>query len=89
MSKPTRFVYVIKTVKTPWEYYVGVTADIDARLADHNRGACTHTAGRKPWQLHVTIGFPDDARAIRFERYLKSGSGREFARRHFGSAAER
>jgi hypothetical protein len=27
--------------------------------------------------------FPDEARAIRFERYLKSGSGRAFARRHF------
>jgi hypothetical protein len=29
------------------------------------------------------IEFPDEERAIRFERYLKSGSGREFAKRHF------
>jgi len=29
------------------------------------------------------IEFPDEARAIRFERYLKSGSGRAFANRHF------
>jgi putative endonuclease len=33
--------------------------------------------------LHVVIAFSDEARAIRFERYLKSGSGRAFAKRHF------
>jgi hypothetical protein len=32
---------------------------------------------------HVTIHFPDEQRALDFERYLKSGSGRAFARRHF------
>jgi hypothetical protein len=42
-----------------------------------------HTAPRRPWHRHVIIEFPDEARAIRFERYLKSGSGRAFAKRHF------
>ena len=32
---------------------------------------------------YVVIEFPDEARAVRFERYLKSGSGRAFAKRHF------
>jgi hypothetical protein len=27
--------------------------------------------------------FSDETRAVRFERYLKSGSGRAFAKRHF------
>jgi hypothetical protein len=31
----------------------------------------------------VAIEFTDENRAIRFERYLKSGSGRAFAKRHF------
>ena len=38
----------------------------------------------RPWHLHVTIELPDEQRAIDFERYLKSGSGRAFAKRHFG-----
>ena len=50
---------------------------------DHNTGRCPHTASRRPWQLHVVIEFSDENRAIRFERYLKSGSGRAFAKRHF------
>jgi hypothetical protein len=33
----------------------------------------------------VSIEFPDESAAARFERYLKSGSGRAFATRHFGS----
>ena len=79
----TRFVYVIRTVETPTQYYVGLTSDVDDRVKAHNRGACSHTAGRKPWELHVVVGFPDEARAVQFERYLKSGSGRAFAKRHF------
>jgi hypothetical protein len=34
----------------------------------------------------VSIEFPEEQTALRFERYLKSGSGRAFAKRHFGSA---
>jgi hypothetical protein len=40
--------------------------------------------GLLPSQVHVTIELPDDQRAADFERYLKSGSGRAFAKRHFG-----
>jgi hypothetical protein len=45
--------------------------------------SATPTARYRPWQLHVTIELPDEQRAIDFERYLKSGSGRAFAKRHF------
>jgi predicted GIY-YIG superfamily endonuclease len=53
------------------------------RLSDHNTGRCAHTAARRPWQIHVVVEFADERTAIRFERYLKSGSGRAFAKRHF------
>ena len=65
-------------------FYVGRTSDIHARLADHNAGRCPHTARYRPWHLHVTVELPDEGRAIAFERCLKSGSGRAFAKRHFG-----
>jgi hypothetical protein len=37
----------------------------------------------------VSVEFPSEQQAGRFERYLKSGSGRAFAKRHFGPPAER
>ena len=83
MSQQKNIVYVLKNTELKPRYYVGLTADTSARLDDHNAGRCPHTARYRPWQLHVAIEFPDEQRAIRFERYLKSGSGREFAKRHF------
>jgi putative endonuclease len=76
-------VYVLKNADHNPRFYVGLTSDVRGRVDDHNAGRCPHTAQYRPWQLHVAIEFPDEQRAIRFERYLKSGSGREFAKRHF------
>ena len=81
--KSKRFVYVLKNTSEPASYYVGLTSNVDARLEDHNAGRCAHTALRRPWRSHVTIEFSDETTAIRFERYLKSGSGRAFAKHHF------
>jgi putative endonuclease len=83
MKSEKRVVYVLENTQDPPRYCVGLTADARARLHDHNAGRCSYTARYRPWQPHVVIEFPDEQRAIRFERYLKSGSGREFARRHF------
>ena len=79
-----RFVYVLKSADPKSHFYTGLTTDVRARLADHNAGRCPHTARYRRWQLHVTIELPDEQRAVAFERYLKSGSGRAFAKRQFG-----
>jgi predicted GIY-YIG superfamily endonuclease len=83
MSASKNFVYVLKNADEDPHFYVGVTHDVADRLATHNAGGCPHTAKHRPWRLHVVIEFPDEQRALRFERYLKSGSGRAFAKRHF------
>jgi hypothetical protein len=44
------------------------------------------TISHRPWSLVVSLEFADAVTARRFERYLKSGSGRAFAKRHFGRA---
>jgi predicted GIY-YIG superfamily endonuclease len=80
---PKRFVYILKSICSPHEYYVGITSDPQARLAAHNDGLSPHTAPHRPWRALVVIEFDEEAPAIEFERYLKTGSGREFARRHF------
>ena len=76
-------VYVLKSRNHPGRYYTGLTSNVPARLGDHNAGRCTHTASRTPWDLDVVIEFADQGRAIAFEKYLKSGSGVAFAKRHF------
>lgn len=52
-------------------------------LAGLNAGKVPSTAKHAPWRVEVSIEFRNEGKAWAFERYLKSGSGREFARRHF------
>ena len=82
-SASKRFVYILKTIREPASYYVGLTSNVRARLDEHNAGRCPHTVSRRPWRLHVTMAFSDERIASRFERYLKSSSGRAFAKYHF------
>jgi len=84
-----RFVYVLKNCEANPDFYVGLTSDVHGRVADHNAGHCLHTASRRPWHLHVVMEFSDQQTAIRFERYLKSGSGRAFTKRHFEQSSSR
>ncbi len=78
-----RYVYLLESERDPAQRYVGLTHDLAARLAEHNAGKSPHTSKYIPWRIVVAVRFEDDARAVQFERYLKSGSGREFALRHF------
>ena len=82
MSQPKCFVYVIRSINDRSRYYKGVTSDWRGRLASHNSGHCRHTANGMPWQLDVLVQFADEVRALAFERYLKTGSGVAFAKRH-------
>jgi putative endonuclease len=77
-----QFVYVLKNSESPSKYYTGLTSDPQRRLAEHNQGSCIHTTKHGPWSVDVIIKFSDERRAIAFERYLKSGSGVAFAKRH-------
>lgn len=83
MARDKRLVYVLKNADETPRFYVGLASDVNARLEAHNAGRCPHTTSYRPWQLHVVVEFSDQPTAIRFERYLKSGSGRAFAKRHF------
>lgn len=78
-----RFVYVLRSVNEPSHFYVGLASDVDDRLADHNSGKWPSPARWRPWRQHVVTEFADQLTAARFDRYLKSGSGRAFSRRHF------
>jgi putative endonuclease len=77
------YVYILVSDARNEMHYSGMTCDLNGQLLEHNRGKCPHTAKHRPWRIETAIAFRSEAKARLFERYLKSGSGREFARRHF------
>lgn len=72
------YVYIIKSIKFSEIVYVGSTTDIKSRLDAHNRGGSVFTKDHKPWELVWSSEFKDREKALGFERYLKSHSGKAF-----------
>jgi putative endonuclease len=83
-----RFVYILRSNSDPERHYVGLTNDVARRLHWHNTGPSGVTVHHRPWSLVVSLEFADGTTAGRFEGYLKTGSGRAFAKRHFGPASD-
>jgi putative endonuclease len=75
-----KYVYILESVETPEHHYVGVTDDLRSRLQKHNAGDASHTSKFRPWRVKTYIAFSEEGRALAFEKYLKSGSGRAFAK---------
>lgn len=82
MAAPQRIVYILRNTDNPPRYYTGVTGDLRARLEAHNAGRCPHTAKHRPWHVDAVVEFSDEGRALKLEKYLKTGSGAAFAVRH-------
>ena len=77
------YVDILQSVADSDRFYVGLTDDLQERLRKHNAGEVPHSAKFKPWAIKTAIAFRNRERAAKFEQYLKSGSGRAFARKHF------
>ena len=75
-----KYVYVLQSIADNDCFYTGITDDLRARLLKHNSGSVTHTCKHMPWRIKTYVAFTDEARASAFEKYLKSGSGRAFAK---------
>ena len=75
-----KYVYILESHDSE-HCYVGLTDDVPARLAKHNAGEVSHTSKYGPWRLKTYVAFSDEGQAIAFEKYLKSGSGRAFAKK--------
>jgi predicted GIY-YIG superfamily endonuclease len=77
------YVYILESIGLVGRFYVGLTDDLSARLARHNAGGVPHTAKYRPWRIKAAVAFRDVSRAAAFEKYLKSPSGRAFAKKRF------
>ena len=76
------YLYTLRSLSHPSQIYTGHTADFRRRLQEHNAGKVPHTSKFRPWSIRSATAFRQRERALRFERYLKSGSGRAFFKRH-------
>src|SRR5476651_2373557 len=75
------YVYILQSELDAEHFYVGFTEDLKTRLKKHNAGDVPHTAKFRPWRIKTAVAFEDRERAVDFERYLKSASGRAFAKK--------
>jgi putative endonuclease len=78
---PLYYVYILQSEKKPDRFYVGFTENIETRLKAHNHGQCPHTSKHIPWRIKTAIAFTDRKKALEFEIYLKSPSGRAFSKK--------
>jgi len=74
--------HFLQSIPFPRQRYIGLAVNVDKRLKVHNTGGSPHTARFKPWRIVVALRFEDEEKAAAFERYLKSGSGFSFSKRH-------
>jgi predicted GIY-YIG superfamily endonuclease len=75
------YVYILQSESIPDHFYSGFTRDLRSRLKKHNSGDVPHTAKSRPWRIKTAVAFTDQQRAVEFERYLKTASGRAFAKK--------
>jgi len=74
-------VYVIQS-QVDKRLYKGLAKDIPQRLKEHNSGKNFSTKPYIPWVLVYSKEFVDLKEARNYEKYLKSGSGREFLKKY-------
>jgi predicted GIY-YIG superfamily endonuclease len=78
------YTYILESINHPKHHYIGYTTNLKERVKAHNTGKNPSTIKYAPWKLKQYCGFDDHLTAMRFEKYLKTGSGYEFIHRHFG-----
>jgi putative endonuclease len=74
------YVYVISS-KTRKYIYVGITNNLNRRIAEHNGGYNKTTRAYRPFKLVLSEEFTNRIAAREREKYLKSGFGKEFLKK--------
>ncbi|WP_338690371.1 GIY-YIG nuclease family protein [Haloferula helveola] len=75
------YAYILRSEKHPDRFYYGFTTDLKTRLLAHNRGENLSTRHGCPWMLAWYGAFEKEPDAVAFEAYLKTASGKAFARK--------
>ena len=75
------YVYILTSEQDQSRNYTGLTQNLDKRLKAHNNGQVPYTSKYRPWYIETAIAFRSHEKALDFEKYLKSHSGRAFAKK--------
>ena len=75
--------YVYGLLLNNGDIYKGCTNKIEERLTQHRDGKVECTRLHLPFKVLFYVAFEERYKAFKFEKYLKSGSGRSFLNRHF------
>ena len=76
------YVYILNSLNEVDRYYVGYTTNLEKRIEEHNNGKSPHTKPWIPWEINSYVAFNSKDKAKLFEKYLKSGSGHAFFKKH-------
>ena len=74
--------YYIYSLKCKNGYYIGCTNNLRNRLDRHRKGQIPNTSIMLPIELEFYFAIREKHLAFKFEKYLKSGSGRAFVNKH-------
>jgi len=75
------YAYILRSEQNPERLYYGFSSDLKKRLKVHNQGGNISTRNGVPWTLVWYGGFESESADSDFERYLKTASGKAFARK--------
>jgi putative endonuclease len=75
------YIYILQSLTDDERFYTGLTDDLKDRLRRHNAGEVSHTTKHRPWRIKTAVAFADRERVAAFEGYLKTASGRAFAKK--------
>lgn len=74
------YVYLLKLNNNT--VYTGFTKNLKTRLKEHSNGKSSHTSKFRPVKLIGYYTFITKLKALKFELYLKTGSGIAFRNKH-------
>lgn len=70
-------VYILFS-KIHQKHYTGFSSNLEQRLVSHNSLGHDWTAKYRPWKLIFTKEFENKIDVMKYEKWLKSGMGRDF-----------
>ncbi len=72
-------VYILFSEKYT-KHYTGFTSNLEQRFLSHNELGKEWTARYRPWKIIFTKKFDDKTAAMQFEKWLKTGAGRNYVK---------
>ena len=73
-----KFTVYILYSESAGKHYTGFSSDIDSRILSHNYLGKDWTAKYRPWKIIYIKEFQSKQEAMAYEKWLKSGIGRDF-----------